>query len=81
MELSEETPKLVAVGCGFVPFSDTPVVVFMESLGVSTAFAVAPGAGAAKREEGLEVSAAKSFSVLDWTGGGGAWYLTLVECD
>lgn len=77
VELSEETSELVAVSCGFVPFSDTPGGVFMEPLGVSTLFIVTPGDVAAEGEEGLEVSDASNLEAPGWTGGRGARYLTL----
>lgn len=80
MELSEETPKLVSVSVGFVPFSDTTVGVSVQPPRSSTAFTVALGDVAAKREEALDVSAAKGLDVPDWTGGRGARYLTLVDC-
>lgn len=81
VELADETPEMVADWWGFVPFSDTPVGVFMEPLGVTTAFPVALGDVAATGEEGLQVSAAKGFEAPDWTGGRGARYLTLAGCN
>lgn len=81
LKLSEETTELVEVRCGFVPFSDTPVGVFMEVLGDSTVFTVSPaGDVVAKGEEGLGVSVSKAFEAPHSTGGRGARYLTLAGC-
>lgn len=81
LALSEEAPELLAEDSGFIPFTDTPGGVFMEPLGVSTADTVTAGDVAAMGEEGLEASASKGLGVPDCTGGRGARYLTLADCD
>lgn len=75
VELPKETTELVAVRGGFVPFSDTAGGVFMP-VGVSTPFTAA-----AEGEEGFDVSASADLEASDWTGGRGARYLTLADCD
>lgn len=77
--VSEERSGLVAVRCAFVPFSDTPLL--MESVGVSILLSVALGDVATKGEDGLGVSDANDSEGPSWTGGRGARYLTLADCD
>lgn len=80
MELSEDT-ELVAVRCGFVPFSDTPGGVFVEPVRHSASFTVTPGDVAAEGGEGLGDSGANTLEAAGWIGGRGARYLTLTDWD
>lgn len=80
MELSEETES-VAVRGGFVSFSDTSGGVFTEPVHFSAPFTATAGNVAASGEEGLGDPDANDLAAPGWTGGRGARYLTLVDCD
>lgn len=79
VELSGETSEMVTVRRGFVPFSDTTGGVSGESVEVSP-FSLTPGDVAA-REVDFVLSESDGVEVPGWTGGRGARYLTLAECD
>lgn len=76
-ELSEER-ELVAVRGGFVSFSDISGGVFMDPERFSAPFTDIAGNVTAGGEEGL---GANDLEAPGWTGGRGARYLTLVDCD
>lgn len=79
VELSGDTSEMVTVRRGFVPFSDTTGGVSGESVEDSP-FSLTPGDTAAG-EVGLGLSDSDGVEVPGWTGGRGARYLTLAECE
>lgn len=70
---------MVTVRRGFVPFKDTTGGVFGGSVEVSP-FSLTPG-DVADGEVGFGLSDSDGVEAPGWTGGRGARYLTLAECD
>lgn len=75
MEFSEDR-ELVAVRSGFVPFTDTSGVNFMEPLLTET-----PSDVGAEGEGLFGVPDDGDLENSGWTGGRGAWYLIRDACD